>query len=194
MEMKKSECERETNEEFNEDSIQTIMFTLGTFLLMVSLKSFLLEKWRAYVFIILNVILLSIIYMSMKPKYCSNRNIENESNDEEVKNGDKEKKGACEYSEEIEEDKECYRKQSWNSTSSSTSSIHHVDVENEIDENDDEEEDEQVEVLSKEELNERVEAFIAMFRKHLILDDKQGENLRHQKTSKLTTKIQVSCC
>ncbi|XP_058753835.1 uncharacterized protein LOC131627017 [Vicia villosa] len=192
MEMKKSECERETKE-FNEDSIQSIMFTLGTFLLMVCLKSFLVEKWRSYVFLFLNVILLAILYMSMNPNYCSTRNLENESNVEVVKNDDKEKKRACEFSQ-IEEDKECYKKQSWNSTSSSTSSIHHVDVENEIDENDDEEEDEHVEVLSKEELNERVEAFIAMFRRHLISDDKQGENFRHQKTSNLTTKIQVSCC
>ncbi|XP_058753833.1 uncharacterized protein LOC131627013 [Vicia villosa] len=195
MEMKKSECERETKEEeFNEDSIESIIFTLGTFLLMVCLKSFLVEKWRSYVFLFLNVTLLAILYMSMKPNYWSKRNLEYESNVEEVKNGDKEKKGACEFSQEIEEDKECYKKQCWNSTSSSTSTIHYVDVENEIDENDDGEEDEHVEVLSKDELNERVEAFIAMFRKHLISDDNQGENFRQQKTSNLTTKIQVSCC
>ncbi|XP_058753836.1 uncharacterized protein LOC131627018 [Vicia villosa] len=198
MEMKKSECERETKEEeFKEDSIQTIMFTLGTFLVMICLKGFLVEKWRSYVFIILNVILLAILYMSMNPNYCSSRNLENESNVGDVKNDDKEKKRVCEISQEIEEDKECHKIQCWNSTISSTSSIHHVhhvDVENEIDENDEEEEDEHVEVLSKEELNERVEAFIAMFRRHLISDDKQGENFRHQKTSNLTTKIQVSCC
>ncbi|XP_058753834.1 uncharacterized protein LOC131627014 [Vicia villosa] len=202
MEMKKSECEIETKEEeFKEDSIQTIMFTLGTFLVMICLKGFLVEKWRSYVFIILNVILLAILYMSMNPNYCSSRNLENESNVEDVKNDDKEKKRVCEISQEIEEDKECHKKQCWNSTSSSTSTstIHHVDVENKIDENEideDEEEDEHVEVrvLSKEELNERVEAFIAMFRRHLISDDKQGENFRHQKTSNLTTKIQVSCC
>ncbi|CAK8533596.1 unnamed protein product [Lathyrus sativus] len=189
MEMKKSECERKTKEqEFNEDSIQSIIFTLGTFLLMLCLKGFLVEKWRSYMFIILNVILLAILYMSMKPNYWSSRNLENESNVEEVKNDDKEKKGACEFSQEIEEEKECYKKQCWNSTSS----FHHVDVENEID--DEEEEDEHVEVLSKEELNERVEAFIAMFRKHLISDDKQSDNFRHQKTSNLATKIQVSCC
>ncbi|KAL5080153.1 hypothetical protein RYX36_008574 [Vicia faba] len=197
MEMKKSECEREAKEEeFNEDSIQSIMFTLGTFLLMVCLKSFLVEEWRSYVFLFLNVILLAILYMSMKPNYWSSRHLENESNVEDVKNDEKEKKMACEFSQEIEGDKKCYKTQSWNSTSSSTSSIHHVhhvDVENEINE-DDEEEDEHVEVLSKEELNERVEAFITMFRKHLILDDKQGENFRHQKTSNLASKIQVSCC
>ncbi|XP_058773188.1 uncharacterized protein LOC131647297 [Vicia villosa] len=200
MEMKKSECERETKEEeFKEDSIQTIMFTLGTFLVMICLKGFLVEKWRSYVFIILNVILLAILYMSMNPNYCSSRNLDNESNVEDVKNDDKEKKRVCEISQEIEEDKECHKKQCWNSTST-IHHVHHVDVENKIDENEideideDEEEDEHVEVLSKEELNERVEAFIAMFRRHLISDDKQGENFRHQKTSNLTTKIQVSCC
>ncbi|AES74636.1 hypothetical protein MtrunA17_Chr6g0452191 [Medicago truncatula] len=192
MEMKKSECERETKEEeFNEDSIQTIMFTLGTFLLMVCLKSFLVEKWRAYVFLILNVILLAILFMSMKPNYWKSRNLESESNVEEVKNDDKLKKSACESSQEIEENKECYKQHCWISTN--ISSTNHVHVENEIDE-EEEEEDEHVEVLSKEELNERVEAFIAMFRKHLISDVKQGEDFRHQKTSNLTPKIEVSCC
>lgn len=185
--MKKRECERETKEEeFNEDSIQTIMFTLGTFLLMVCLKSFLVEKWRAYMFLILNVILLAILFMSMKPNYWNSRNLESESNVEEVKIDDKLKKSACESSQEIEEKKECYKQQCWTSTN-------HVHVENEIDE-EEEEEDEHVEVLSKEELNERVEAFIAMFRKHLISDVKQGEDFRHQKTSNLTPKIEVSCC
>lgn len=42
-------------------------------------------------------------------------------------------------------------------------------------------------MLSKEELNERVEAFIAMFRQHLISDVKQAENFRVQK-------IEVPCC
>ncbi|KAK2365763.1 hypothetical protein P8452_54549 [Trifolium repens] len=185
----KRECDRETKEEeFNEDSIQTIMFTLGTFLLMVCLKSFLVEKWRSYVFLILNVILLAILFMSMKPNYWSSRNLESESNVEDVKNDDKLKKSACGISQEIEENKKCYKKQCW--TSASTISTNHVHVENEIDE----EEDEHVEVLSKEELNERVEAFIAMFRKHLISDDKHGENFGQQNTSNLRPKIEVSCC
>jgi hypothetical protein len=188
----KRECDRETKEEeFNEDSIQTIMFTLGTFLLMVCLKSFLVEKWRSYVFLILNVILLAILFMSMKPNYWSSRNLESESNVEDVKNDDKLKKSACGISQEIEENKKCYKKQCW--TSASTISTNHVHVENEIDE-EEEEEDEHVEVLSKEELNERVEAFIAMFRKHLISDDKHGENFRQQNTSNLRPKIEVSCC
>ncbi|KAK2419828.1 putative membrane lipoprotein [Trifolium repens] len=188
----KRECDRETKEEeFNEDSIQTIMFTLGTFLLMVCLKSFLVEKWRSYVFLILNVILLAILFMSMKPNYWSSRNLESESNVEDVKNDDKLKKNACGISQEIEENKKCYKKQCW--TSASTISTNHVHVENEIDE-EEEEEDEHVEVLSKEELNERVEAFIAMFRKHLISDDKHGENFRQQNTSNLRPKIEVSCC
>jgi hypothetical protein len=107
---RKRECDRETKEEeFNEDSIQTIMFTLGTFLLMVCLKSFLVEKWRSYVFLILNVILLAILFMSMKPNYWSSRNLESESNVEDVKNDDKLKKNACGISQEIEENKKCYK-------------------------------------------------------------------------------------
>ncbi|PNY04796.1 hypothetical protein L195_g001224, partial [Trifolium pratense] len=141
----KRECDRETKEDqdFNEDSIQTIMFTLA------------------------------ILFMSMKPNYWSSRNLESESNIEDMKNDDKLKKSACGISQENKE--ECYTKQCWTSASISTNhsiSTNDVHVENEIDE-EEEEEDEHVEVLSKEELNERVEAFIAMFRKHLSSDDKQ---------------------
>lgn len=194
--MKKRECERETKvEELNEDSIYTIMFTLGTFFVMVCLKSFLVEKWRAYVFLILNVILLAILFMSMKPCYWSSKSLESESNVEEVKNENKEKERVChENFQEIEENKECYIKQCCTSINTSTS-IHHVNVENEIEiEEEEDEDDENVPMLSKEELNERVEAFIAMFRKHLISDVKQAENFKLQKTSNLTSKFEVPCC
>ncbi|XP_020229637.1 uncharacterized protein LOC109810563 [Cajanus cajan] len=185
MEMKRRECERETKEEEHihnmEDSMHTIVFTAGTFLLMVCLKHFLVEQWRAWVFLILNVILLAILFMSMRPS---------ESSVEEVKSENKEKKRPSGGSQENEEGKECYMKQCC-----STSSKNYVHVENEIieendnhDEDEDEdEEEEHVQVLSKEELNERVEAFITMFRQHLISDVKQAENFRLHK-------IEVSCC
>ncbi|TKY50324.1 major centromere autoantigen B [Spatholobus suberectus] len=182
MEMKRRECERETKEEEHnkEDSIHTIVFTAGTFLLMVCLKHFLVEQWRAWVFLILNVILLAILFMSMRPA-CS----ESESSVEKVKSDNKEKKRPSGGSQETEEGKECYIKQCWSSASST-----YVHVQNETEEDEEEEEEEeeeQVPVLSKEELNERVEAFIAMFRQHLIKDVKQAENFRLHK-------IEVSCC
>ncbi|XP_027359481.1 uncharacterized protein LOC113868115 [Abrus precatorius] len=182
MEMKKRECERETKEEeqHKEDSIHTIVFTAGTFLLMVCLKHFLVEQWRAWVFLILNVILLAILFMSMRPCYWDR----SEGNVEEVKSENKEKRSSRGCSKEIEEGKKCYKKQCWTSSSSTHVDVD-VHVENEIEE--DEEEEEQVPLLSKEELNERVEAFIAMFRQHLIKDVKQAENFRPHK-------IEVPCC
>ncbi|KAK7316384.1 hypothetical protein VNO77_35388 [Canavalia gladiata] len=174
------EMKRETKEEeHKEDNIHTIVFTAGTFLLMVCLKHFLVEQWRAWVFLILNVILLAILFMSMRPSY-SDTSSESEDHVEQVKSDNKEKISSNECTQEIEQGKECYKKQCW--TTSSSTNVH---VQNEIEE--DEEEEEQVPMLSKEELNERVEAFIAMFRQHLISDVKQAENFRLHK-------IEVSCC
>ena len=182
------ECERETNieEEHKEDSIHTIVFTAGTFLLMVCLKRFLVEQWRAWVFLVLNVILLAILFMSMKPKW--GQSSESESSVEEVKSDKKEKKNPFGGSQENGEGKECCKKQCWNSTN--------IHDQNEVDEDEDEEEEEeeQVPMLSKEELNQRVEAFIAMFRQHLISDVKQAEAIGFSKTANLTPKIEVPCC
>ncbi|KAK7271722.1 hypothetical protein RJT34_27855 [Clitoria ternatea] len=183
MEMKRRENEREITkeeEEHKEDSVHTIVFTAGTFFLMVCLKHFLVEQWRAWVFLILNVILLAIMFMSMRSSY-------RERSVEEVQN---EKRKPRECTQEVEEGKECHKKQCWGSSTSSSDSTTHVDVKSyEIEEDDveeEEEEEEHVPVLSKEELNERVEAFIAMFRQHLISDVKQAESFRLHK-------IEVSC-
>ncbi|OIW06694.1 hypothetical protein TanjilG_04088 [Lupinus angustifolius] len=174
-----------------EDNIHiTIVFTASTFLLMLCLKHFLVEQWRAWIFLVLNVILLSILFISMRQDY-KGQSVESERNVEEVKGDKKMENNEC--CQEIEEGKECYKEQCWISTTSSTL----VHVQNEIyeeEDEDEEEEEEQVPLLSKEELNERVEAFITMFRKHLISDVKQGENFRCQKTANLTPKIEVSCC
>ncbi|KAG4911574.1 hypothetical protein AAZX31_19G015600 [Glycine max] len=181
MEMKREIITKE--EEHKEDSMHTIVFTAGTFLLMVCLKHFLVEQWRAWVFLILNVILLAILFMSMRPAKLEDHSSGSEISVEEVKsdNNKLEKK----RSRETEEGKDCYTKQCCSSTSSST--YVHVENEKEEDEEEEEEEEEQVPVLSKEELNERVEAFIAMFRQHLISDVKQAENFSLHK-------IEVSCC
>lgn len=195
MDVKKRECEIETKEEEQkEDNIHTtIVFTAGTFLLMVCLKRFLVEQWRAWVFLVLNVILLAILFMSMRPCYWGQNSESDESSVEEAKNDKKEKMGQCDKCfQGIEEGKECYRKQSWTSTTTTT----HVHIQNETYEDEEEEEEEQVLMLSKEELNERVEAFIAMFRQHLISDVKQAEDFRFSKTANLTPNIEfeVPCC
>ncbi|KAF7819651.1 putative transmembrane protein [Senna tora] len=176
--MKIREYEREAKEtEHEEDTIHTIVFTAGTVLLMVCLKRFLVEQWRAWVFLILNLILLAILFMSMRPRSSANEGIV-----EEVKNDKtKMKKRASECSQEIEERKKdcCYKEQCWTS-----------EFQNEGDEKEEEEVEveEAVPRLSKEELNERVEAFITMFRQHLVSDARQAENFRFQKNSNMTPK------
>lgn len=175
MDVKCRECEREVKEtEHEEDTIHTVVFTAGTVLLMVCLKRFLVEQWRAWVFLILNLILLAIVFMSLR-----SRSSANEGNVEEVKN-DRTNKRACACSQEIEERKDCYKEQCWTGY-----------FQSERDEKEEEEvvvEEEEMPRLSKEELNERVEAFIAMFRQHLVSDAKQAENFKFQKNSNMTPK------
>ncbi|XP_054796383.1 uncharacterized protein LOC129301801 [Prosopis cineraria] len=170
------ECEREAKEtEHEEDTIQTIVFTAGTVLLMVCLKRFQVEQWRAWVFLILNLILLAIVFMSLRPRSSANEGIV-----EAVKNDKTRKKRTCEFSQEIEDGKDCYKEQCWTR-----------DFQNERDEKEEEEEavvEDEVPRLSKEELNERVEAFITMFRQHLVSDARQAENYRFQKNSNMTPK------
>ncbi|KAK4281051.1 hypothetical protein QN277_012591 [Acacia crassicarpa] len=185
MEVKNRECEREAKEtDREEDTIHTIVFTAGTVLLMVCLKRFLVEQWRAWVFLVLNLILLAILFMSLRPRSSANEGV----NAEEVKNGKTKKKNkASEFCEEIIEDaKDCYGEQCW------TSDFQNV----ERGENKEEEEvvvvaeaaEDEVPPLSKEELNERVEAFITMFRQHLASDARQAENYKFQRNSNMTHK------
>lgn len=186
MEVKNMElCEREAKEierHKEEDIIHTIVFTVGTVFLMVCLKRFLVEQWRAWVFLVLNLILLAILFMSLRPRSSANEG----SKAEEVKNDDKTKtkkkkkdKKASELCEQVMEDgKDCYKEECWVS-----------DFENDV-KDEEEEEDvvvmEEVPRLSKEELNERVEAFIANFRQHLVSDARQAENYRFHRNSSMT--------
>ncbi|XP_028775292.1 uncharacterized protein LOC114732174 [Neltuma alba] len=178
MEVKNREyCEREAKEtEHEEDTIHTFVFTAGTVLLMVCLKRFLVEQWRAWVFLILNLILLAILFTSLRPRSSANEGIA-----EEEKNDRTKKKKAPEFSQEIEDAKDCYEEQCWAS-----------DVQNERDEKEEEEvvveAEDEAPRLSKEELNERVEAFIAMFRQHLVSDARRAENYRFQRNSNMTPK------
>ncbi|KAI4351543.1 hypothetical protein L6164_005900 [Bauhinia variegata] len=164
--------EREVIErEHEEDSVQTIVFTAGTVLVMLGLKRFLVEQWRAWVFLILNLILLAILFMSMRPSCWV---MSQEGKIWKIKK--KSASGCAQEAEaeaeaETEKEKECCKEQ-----------YSKIDEENEKEEEIEEEEEEEGEV-SKEELNERVEAFITMFRQHLVSDAKQAESFRFQKHS-----------
>lgn len=174
MEVNWWQCEREAMEAENEEvSIHTIVFTAGTALLMVCLKRFLVEQWRAWVFVVLNLVLIAIFFMSMRARTEKN-------GQEVVKNGEtKKEKEEVESIDEIEEGKEydCYKEECWGS-----------DIES-----DERTEKEEVKNLSKEELNERVEAFIAMFRQHLVMDAKQAENFKFKRDSNMNMPEGLKC-
>ncbi|XP_057737652.1 uncharacterized protein LOC130954894 [Arachis stenosperma] len=188
MEVLKSwECETSSEEEehnnSNEDNVHTVAFALGTVVLMVCLKRFLVEQWRAWVFLLLNVILLAIFFMSTKKPRWSVQTQESQNRIQPIKTHLK-KDSVPPRS---EESKEC--------SENNVSANKKMDGDEDKDEGEEEEEEEAVAALSKEELNERVEAFIAMFRQHLISDVKQGFNF--PQTANLRTrpnKIQVPCC
>ncbi|KAI4347647.1 hypothetical protein L6164_008439 [Bauhinia variegata] len=175
-------CEREAvKTEHEDDSVQTIVFTAGTILVMLGLKRFLVEQWRAWVFLVLNLILLAIFFMSMMPS-CWIMSTRREGNDQEGKVGKMKMKSSCgcpraEEGAEEEFCKEQYR----------IIDVNNEENEEEEEEDEDENEEEEEEV-SKEELNERVEAFIAMFRQHLVSDAKQADNFRLQEHSRMKAK------
>ncbi|XWS40818.1 hypothetical protein CRYUN_Cryun17cG0028200 [Craigia yunnanensis] len=145
------------------ENVNTALFTAGIVLLLVCLKRalllFLVEQWRAWVFLVLNIVLLAIFFTSMNP------NSSQVSHQEISK-----KKGNCNEVEAWKEDKLLKSKK--------RSKTEADDDEEKLEKEVVVVEEENVELpkLSKEELNERVEAFIAMFRQHLALDARKGRD------------------
>ncbi|EXB47710.1 hypothetical protein L484_010495 [Morus notabilis] len=102
--------------EFEDDCcIHLVLFTAGTAVLMACLKKvlvvFLLEKWRAWVFVLLNLVLLAILFTSTlsKPKES-----QKESNNVEVMKIERSKKLRRKHSKcsseqviKLEESEEC---------------------------------------------------------------------------------------
>ncbi|XP_038890929.1 uncharacterized protein LOC120080357 [Benincasa hispida] len=136
----------------DKDSIGNVLLSAGTALLMAAcLKKavvmFLVEQWRIWVFLVLNLILVAIFFTSSPASYSENQN--EEAKQKKIKNRELKEAEKTEIKEEEEIEEE------------------------EIEE---EEEEEEEIGLSKEELNERVEAFIVMFKKQLISDARKGRN------------------
>ncbi|KAJ4707548.1 ABC transporter F family member 4 [Melia azedarach] len=184
------EEKRETKErEFGDENMYTVLFTAGTALLMVGLKRavmmFFIEQWRFWVFLVLNLVLLAIFFTSMH-----NPDVQNQEQEGDGDNKRKIKKcgHGGEVNEENEEDKEC----GYFSCDEQVDEAESNGKNNKLrggkwneNENEEEAEEEEEELeppsprLSKEELNERVEAFIATFRKHLVLDARKGRELHY---------------
>lgn len=162
--VEKMEVKREVKErEFGDESIQTVLFTAGTAVLMACLKRFIMmffiEQWRLWVFLVLNVVLLAILFTSYKTSSTTTN-----QEDEKLKNVKRveEKEEKCEENVKGEEEERAME-----------------DDEIEVIEDggiEEEEEEEESPRLSKEELNERVEAFIATFRRQLASDAIRSRN------------------
>ncbi|XP_017974782.1 PREDICTED: uncharacterized protein LOC18601377 [Theobroma cacao] len=168
MEGKKEEeyCQRGNANE----SVNTALFTAGLLLLMVCFKRdlplFLVEQWRAWVFLVLNLVLLAIFLTSVNP-ITSTQNPESKNNDEETKK----QSGDCKSSNEVE----ACKQDPVESNKRSNEAEGKLEKEAAVEQNN------ELPKLSKEELNERVEAFIAMFRQHLASDARKGRDKLERK-------------
>lgn len=166
---KKKSHERVTEERDHEDDdiMHTVFFTAGAALLMACLKramiTCLIEQWRAWVFLALNLVLLAILFTSLR----SSSNENQECNDHaEMKIDSNKNNRHCKGSAQADQEHCCKKVDGKKSD------------ENEVDGEDPDQEQpgEAPMKLSKEELNERVETFIAMFRQHLVSDAKKGRS------------------
>lgn len=181
--IKESSDQRGKNEtELGDDCMHMVLFAAGTALLMACLKRalmvFLLERWRAWVFLFLNLVLLAILFTS----YFSTSKLAQKSDCAEVlkieKKRQKQRQCRC-WSEQavVESCRDCQQK-CWRSSSTSGGNESSACAEEEDMEvnhpNAYKEEDMEAPKLSKEELNERAEAFIVMFRQHLVSDAKKS--------------------
>ncbi|KAL5742278.1 hypothetical protein ACOSP7_029010 [Xanthoceras sorbifolium] len=181
----KRECYAKERE-FGDESLHTVLFTAGTALMMACLKRFIvvlfIEQWRLWVFLLLNVVLLAIFFTS-KPSTTSTEEQESEENVKVIiKRKELQQCGSAPESEEsghgnVKVEK-CEKLQSKireeNDQKVSTKDVKNENVKNE--DEDDDDDGEESPRLSKEELNERVEAFIATFRKQLVSDAIRGRD------------------
>ncbi|KAB2613952.1 hypothetical protein D8674_036268 [Pyrus ussuriensis x Pyrus communis] len=155
--------------------INTVLVTAGAAVLMACLKRFMLmvflmEQWRAWVFLLLNLVLLAIVFTSISSGTSSiGRECENKNNGENNAEGFKSNEGVkrreyrCPSAPQIVERVKVCEDEMCKRSDSGGGESEHERVE-------DDAEDEEVRKLSKEDLNEKVEAFIVMFRQHLVSD------------------------
>lgn len=153
-----------------------VLFTAGAAVLMACFKRtlvfFLLKEWRAWVFVVLNLVLLAILFTSTvstsNDKECSKNDNASAIKIERSKKI-RRQRSQC-WSEQVtkrQEPEDEYRKVSKRSSTSGENEEAFCG-EDEI----------EAPRLSKEELNERAEAFILMFRQHLVLDARKcGKHL-----------------
>ncbi|GER29434.1 hypothetical protein STAS_05288 [Striga asiatica] len=153
-------------DEKREDQIQAVSFAAGMAACMACVQRAIIVSvfvhWRIWAFLALNLLLLAILFTSkfqnVRADQESGRNL-----DFEKEKNAKQENEAPELEESSVDGGDCDEKE--------------VELPEEDKTVNEEEEDE--DELSKEELNKRVEAFIAMFRQHLVCDAK-GKSFEQQ--------------
>ncbi|PIM99784.1 hypothetical protein CDL12_27710 [Handroanthus impetiginosus] len=170
-----------------EDQIKAVSFAAGTAAFMACIGRVVIVSvfvhWRVWAFLALNLLLLAILFTS-KSENLSNK-IEQENDVYSEFKGKKKRQ-------------ECIPLVSTNGGEKMVKMHKHedsVEYETKINEEDDGKKEDHDE-LSKEELNQRAEAFIAMFRQHLVSDAKGKSyyGLRYQMNSTQSLYSQVGVC
>ncbi|XP_057947786.1 uncharacterized protein LOC131143476 [Malania oleifera] len=183
--------ERMEAHEGKKDKVYTILFMAGTALLMFGLKMCLVEQWRAWVFLTLNLLLLAILLTSVQ---FSSEEEKQESTEKEITVESKKVNVAI-----IQQSSTTATKKASQECHDRSEEAREPNLHCELDDSsrggkqsqvEDDEEQQQFQ-LSKEELHERVEAFIAMFRRHLVLDAQRGSG---QVFSSTRSSYNVVCC
>lgn len=167
----------------------TVLFAAGMALLMAWLKRAvmvcLVEQWRAWVFLALNLVLLAIVFTSARPSTATAAAATTLSDDEEAKGNSDNTTNSSSKAEAAEAERKRRKRRCKMSKAAEVLGSEHggcgrktyrrrsrrVEAER-VEEGVDLE----TRGLSKEELNERVEAFITMFRQHLVLDAIKGRS------------------
>ncbi|PIN14519.1 hypothetical protein CDL12_12858 [Handroanthus impetiginosus] len=154
-------------EKMKKDQLQPIWFAAGTAALMACIERAvvvsLFTHWRVWAFLALNLLLLAILFTSK-----SQIEIDKEGDDcSELDRKKMRQKHRDESKIETKKEKATEEHDQSDSVTRGNESVK-VEFMNE----EDDRKSEMHEEISKEELNQRVEAFIAMFRQHLVYDAK----------------------
>ncbi|KFK33739.1 hypothetical protein AALP_AA5G053400 [Arabis alpina] len=185
MEMKREVRVEKKKEE--DENMCTALLTAVVVLTMACLKhcssvSYLIEQWRSLVFLLLNVVLLAVYFTSTRP-------ISSEAHDFKTRRlrmmrGKKKKKNKPRMVVESEQDflvvepkeviKNCVLEETKRVCPEFNETVKDCLFNKKVVDFNGEEVEFEPGRLSNEELNERVEAFITTFRKHLVLDARRG--------------------
>ncbi|KAI3462970.1 hypothetical protein Pfo_019633 [Paulownia fortunei] len=165
-------------DKMREDQLQAVWFAAGTAAFIACIERAvvvsLFAHWRVWAFLALNLLLLAILFTSKS--HIPSKEIDQENDDDDSEFNRKKRR------------QESRPLVSINDGSESVKLPKPGDrlVEYEAKNGEDDGKQEAHDQLSKEELNQRVEAFIAMFRQHLVSDAK-GKSFGLQYPSKVTS-------